>query len=644
MVCLSKSFSAPVPLTDLTAGSMHNSLSSHLSAWHKIDSPVHVIDWIQHGIQIPFVSQPKPFVLQNRLCNSKESAFIDAEVSRLLLLDCVEEVNQQPLFLNPIKCVPKKNNKLRLITDLRVLNSHCDVASYKNEDIRTVAEFVQPDDYMISVDLKDGFLHVPVSEEHRQYLSFQWNGHYYQWKVLPFGLCCSPYYFCKTLRPIVAFLRTWGIRLTVYVDDFYLCAQRKNIVSHRDMLLETLTDLGLRVNADKSHLQPTQTIEHIGYNVSSVSDSGRPVISVVARRLQTLRHDVRRLLNKGQCTARGLARITGQCVSMAWAITPGKLLLRASYRLLSTRTGWESTLQVTTEVREELVWWLHAATSWNVYEVAPTVIDLQIATDASHLGYGGCVVGTELYTSGEWNKRVSVQSSNYRELLAILMTLLAFKDSVRGKVVELLSDNITAVAYVKYKGGPCADLTQVAKAIWATALDIGASLVCRHIAGKDNVMADLLSRTPDKHDWMLHPQLFKFIDHMWGPHTVDRFASLKSTQLQRFNSRFFEAGSEGVDALAQQNWGHENNWVNPPFCLLTSVLDIVKRQGATATVIAPRWPAQPWYHTLQELSVTLPIKIPNQARAFRHMGVFVPEPRRNRRWQIYAWRIFGGIT
>lgn len=497
---------------------MHESLSTHLPAWHRIDSPTHVIDWIQNGVQIPFAHQPEPYVLHNRPCDVQESHFIDSEISRLLGMDCIERVNCQPMYVNPIKCVPKKSGKFRLITDLRVLNNHCVVPSFKNEDIRTVADLVQPDDYMISVDLQDGFFHIPVAVHHRQYLGFQWNGHYYQWKVLPFGLSCSPYYFCKTMRPIVAFLREWDLRVMVYVDDFFLCTPERLAADHRDMLLHTLCDLGLRVNVDKSHLDPTQKLDYIGYTVSTVSTSGRPVISVVARRLQTLRHDIRRLLAKGRGTARGLARITGQCVSMAWAISPGKLLLRSSYRLLATRSTWESVVHLTAEVRDELTWWLEAAVSWNMYEVAPTVIDLQLATDASHIGYGGYIVGTDMYTSGEWNKRVSVQSSNYRELLAILMSLLAFKDTVRGKVVEILSDNITAIAYVKYKGGPCSDLTQLAKAVWATALDYGTSLVCRHIAGKDNTIADLLSRTPDKHDWMLHPHLFQYTSTVCGGH------------------------------------------------------------------------------------------------------------------------------
>lgn len=81
------------------------------------------------------------------------------------------------------------------------------------------------------------------------------------------------------------------------------------------------------------------------------------------------------------------------------------------------------------------------------------------------------------------------------------------------------------------------------------------------ISGVNNTVADRLSRTKDNYNWMLHPRLFRMIDHMYSPHTVDRFASAVTTQLPRFNIRFYEPGTEGVDALSQQNWGTEMNFV-----------------------------------------------------------------------------------
>lgn len=45
----------------------------------------------------------------------------------------------------------------------------------------------------------------------------------------------------------------------------------------------------------------------------------------------------------------------------------------------------------------------------------------------------------------------------------------------------------------------------------------------------------------------------------WGPITIDRFPDNKDKKLEKFNSRFWVPGTDGVDAFAL-NWHHENNW------------------------------------------------------------------------------------
>lgn len=627
--------------------SVGNTRMDFISNWQRIGASDTIIKWLSYGVTIPLQCIPEKFECSNRRMSANESDFLDSEIRRLLSFGYITECDyERPMCISPISCVPKKGStsKFRLVTDFRRLNSCCSKVGYKNEDIRTVAELVQAEDYMISVDLKDGFFHIPVCESDTKYLGFRWRNVYYKWLVLPFGLGCSPFYFSKVIRAVITYLRSLGLSVTVFVDDFFLCARINLITDHMDLLVHTLQDLGLNINWDKSVLVPSQSLSHIGYNVSSVSASGRPVIRVEARRIQSLRHDICRVLKKGHVVARYLARITGKCISMAWAVSPGKLLLRATYRLLSERSSWESVLQLTDSVKSELRWWTDIAHLWNAYEVHPRIPDVQIVTDASHIGYGAVLLGSEGTTvCGEWNKRISVKSSNFRELLAIQLAIQALKDKLRGRNIELFSDNVTAIAYINYKGGTSPELTAIATSIWAEILEIGASLVCRHVSGDRNI-ADKWSRTPDKSDWMLHPAVFHFIDQTFGPHTIDRFANLKSSQCRRFNSRYAEPMSCGIDALAQSDWAIENNFANPPFCLLNRVLDVIVQQKAYATVIAPLWIGQPWFQKLKRISICHPIQLPNSRSTFAHVGNTVPEPRRNPKWKIFAWRVYGGTV
>ena len=86
-----------------------------------------------------------------------------------------------------------------------------------------------------------------------------------------------------------------------------------------------------------------------------------------------------------------------------------------------------------------------------------------------------------------------------------------------------------------------------------------------------NERADYLSCIIDNGDWHLNPTVFAELDHGWGPHTVDRFASFHNSQLPRFNSRCWNPGSEAVDAFTA-NWAGETNWLCPPIGLIPRVI------------------------------------------------------------------------
>ena len=139
--------------------------------------------------------------------------------------------------------------------------------------------------------------------------------------------------------------------------------------------------------------------------------------------------------------------------------------------MLGTRDCWASKVCLSTEVVRELEWWLHSVDQWNELLICSEQVQGQIVTDASHLGWGA--VYDAQVTSGDWNVRVSFLSSNEREMLAILMALKAFSSLIRGKNNQVLTDNISAMAYLNHKGGPSPALSKLAMAIWAEGNKIG---------------------------------------------------------------------------------------------------------------------------------------------------------------------------
>ena len=616
------------------------SLAPCIADWISIGASDTIIDWIVNGVPVSFSEAPPSFELPNYKLSDTQVRFIDGELQALLSSGAVVKAVTKPLCVSPLGVVPKKQNKLRLILDLRQLNRYCSVEKFQYEDIRTALELVEPHDIYITADLKNGFHHVPIRACDQKYFGFVWRNQYYVWRVLPFGWKASPFFFHKTVRAVITYLRVKGVRITSYVDDFLLLSSEGSIDSDKRLFLDTLARLGWQLSTEKCCLTPTAKIEYIGFVLDTTAQDGTPCLRVPTSRVRKVRKDLARLLASECFSARRLAVILGQCVSMAKAILPAKLLLRNAYQLLSTRHSWDAKAMVlNAATRKDLTWWVQSLQRWNglVHKHRPNAI--QISTDASGSGWGGHLYNHNLSSHGHWDKSMKLRASNYREIMAVYLSLRSFAPFIKGSAVTVLSDNVTTTAYLNHMGGPRHAMSMVAQAVWALAHKLDISLSVRYLAGKENQIADRLSRLQDRYEWRLHPGIFHRIDQAFGPHTVDRFASLQSTQLRRYNSAFHDPAAEAVDALSQ-DWTGEVNFVNAPFRLLPRILRLIKDQGVMATVVAPYWPSQTWFHRLQEMAIAMPIKIPNSPKTIQRLSR-LPEPLNNRKWRLHAWKVCG---
>ncbi len=111
---------------------------------------------------------------------------------------------------------------------------------------------------------------------HRRFLRFAFGRKAYQYKVLPFGLALASRTFTKCMDAALAPLRLQGIRVLNYLDDWLILAHSRELVSHhRDIVLAHIHSLGLRINAKKSVLLPSQRTVFLGVRLDSVQMQAR---------------------------------------------------------------------------------------------------------------------------------------------------------------------------------------------------------------------------------------------------------------------------------------------------------------------------------------------------------------------------------
>ena len=130
------------------------SLSKASGTWKEFCPNPLVNNWVAQGAQIPFKSRPPTFHQKNYNLTPEHETYITAEISKLLQAGTIKETSST-YNTSPLGVVPKKNGKLRMILDLRRLNSFVSTPRFAMEDIRKVRPLLQAGDWMTSIDLKD---------------------------------------------------------------------------------------------------------------------------------------------------------------------------------------------------------------------------------------------------------------------------------------------------------------------------------------------------------------------------------------------------------------------------------------------------------------------------------------------------------
>ncbi|CAG8522168.1 5934_t:CDS:1 [Acaulospora morrowiae] len=174
-------------------------------------------------------------------------------------------------FLSNAFFKPKEDGSQRLIVNLKGLNRHVrPLYSPKMDRIKDVISVLNRGYLMFSIDIKDAFHHIPVHPDARKYFVFDFDGRRYCYNCLPFGLKTSPAVFSFIFRLAVNLARTSGIHIFVYLDEILFIARSlQEAVGCRNFIIRKLELLGFVVNKEKSHLDPSTKIRHLGFFIDS---------------------------------------------------------------------------------------------------------------------------------------------------------------------------------------------------------------------------------------------------------------------------------------------------------------------------------------------------------------------------------------
>lgn len=593
------------------------SLALHLEAWTSLDPSGWATHIVRSGFRFPWSARKPPLLLHPppqppgpRDPRAWEA--LDAEVASLLAKRAIEEVDpHSPGFYSHMFVVPKSSGGWRPVLDLSPMNRFLRRIRFRMETTASVRQAVLAGDWATSVDLQDAFFHILVHPRERKWLRFVWNGKVFQFRALPFGMALSPYVFTMVVRALAQHLRAQGIRLRCYLDDWLiLAASSETCARHTQMVRAMAERLGFVLNIPKCDLVPSQRFLYLGIEFDTVAFVVRPS----QERIQRLLGLLTSLRSSPSATARQLASLIGMMESLSSLIPLGRLMLRPLQRQFRSR--WSQSGQPWSQCLPLGSWFLQATQVWlnprllsAGVPIIPPPTQVELYTDASNEGWGGHA--RDRFVGGSWSPEETLWHINRLELRAVKLSLSHFLPILRGQSVLLLTDNTTVACYVNKQGGlHSSTLSMDAENLlwWCRKRHI--SLVARHIPGRLNVLADFLSRSHCvvHTEWTIRRDSLEPIWTLWFRPMIDLFATRFNHRLPLFVSPVPDPSAIAADALSL-NWSNLSVYAFPPFSILQRVLRKAREELPMMILIAPLWPAQPWYPDLLELAHGPPLEI-----------------------------------
>lgn len=112
-------------------GPIPGSLIRNWRQWKKMGTASNMIlRWLKERAPIPFKTLPFPMIFNNKEMSLQHQQYVDQEIKKLLQSQAILAVNHIPTVVSPIGVVPKKNNKFRMIINLRYINIFMEILKF----------------------------------------------------------------------------------------------------------------------------------------------------------------------------------------------------------------------------------------------------------------------------------------------------------------------------------------------------------------------------------------------------------------------------------------------------------------------------------------------------------------------------------
>ncbi len=380
---------------------------------------------------------------------------------------------------SPVLFVKKKDGSLRLCVDYRALNKNTIRNSFALPRIDDLLDQLKGAKIFTKIDLLSAYNQLRVYEPDISKTAFVCHYGHYEYRTMPFGLCNAPATFCQFIQSIMFDLL--GDSVIAYIDDLLIFS--RNIEEHERHLravMQRLRQAGLYVKASKFEAFRTE-VDFLGHVVTAdgIRTDRSKVNAIRDWPVPTSATEVRQFLGAAGFYRRFVRGFSDIAAPMT-DLTHNDVVFE-----------WKQKHQHAFDTIKQ------ALTSAPVLAAPDTTKPFVVMTDASGFAVGACLMqdhGQGLQPVAYLSHRMCPAETRYavheQECLAIIHALKEWEHLLLGQQVEVFTDHFS-LQYLQSQ--PKLTKRQMRWSIRLSEFNVN----IQYKPGKDNVVADALSRRPD---------------------------------------------------------------------------------------------------------------------------------------------------
>ena len=380
----------------------------------------------------------------------------------------------------PVLFVKKKDGSIRMCIDYRALNKITIKNKYPLPRVDELFDRLLGAKYFSKIDLRSGYHQVRIASEDVHKTAFRTRYGHYEFLVLPFGLTNAPATFMNMMQNI--FKDELDNYVIVFLDDILIYSKNKNDhIKHVDKVLSLLRENKLYGKRSKCEFLKSE-ISFLGHviNEHGVTMEKSKVDAVTNWPVPKDISDVRAFL--------GLAGYYRKFVNNFSKISaPLSELLKKENKF-----QWGEKQSIAFETLKKSV------STAPVLVLPDPSLPYVVDTDASGYALGSALLqdhGQGLQPVAYMSKKMLDAEKNYtvreQEMLAIICALKEWRHYLHGSKFKIITDH-DSLKYIDTQKNQLSSR----QARWAEFMSqFDYDIIYRQ--GKDNIVADTLSRRPD---------------------------------------------------------------------------------------------------------------------------------------------------